>query len=69
MFIVAVLSAASCGNPRSEAATAQALGDAASEIGGLKNDLAQMQTDLDSLRTIVAHHDSVLTRIEAGVPK
>jgi hypothetical protein len=64
-----LLCTGSCANPKSEAATAQALSDAANEIGGLKDDLAQMQTDMDSLRTIVARHDSVLTRIEAGIPK
>ena len=68
-FTFAVAVAASCTNPRSEAATAQALSDAATEIGGLKNDLAQLQTDLDSLRVIVAKHDTVLTKIEAGIPK
>lgn len=69
LLIVAVLSAAGCGNPRAEAATAQALNDAANEIGGLKNDVAQLQTDLDSLRSVVAHQDSVLTRIVAATGK
>ena len=66
---LAVLCAASCTNPRAEAATAQALDDAANEIGGLKNDVAQLQTDLDSLRSVVARHDSVLARIVAAAPK
>jgi outer membrane murein-binding lipoprotein Lpp len=58
-----------CTNPRAEAATAQALNDAANEIGGLRNDVAQLQTDLDSLRSVVAKHDSVLARIVAASPK
>ena len=62
----AVLCAASCTNPRAEAATAQALNDAANEIGGLKNDVAQLQADLDSLRTVVAKQDSVINRIVAA---
>jgi septal ring factor EnvC (AmiA/AmiB activator) len=66
---VAILCVASCANPKSEAATAQALGDAANEIGGLKNDIAQMQMEMDSLREIVAKHDTVITRIQAGVPR
>jgi peptidoglycan hydrolase CwlO-like protein len=62
----AVLYTASCTNPRAEAATAQALNDAANEIGGLKNDVAQLQADLDSLRTVVAKQDSVINRIVAA---
>jgi septal ring factor EnvC (AmiA/AmiB activator) len=56
---------AGCGNPRAEAATAQALNDAANEISGLKNDLGQMQNDLDSLRQVVAKQDSAITQIRA----
>lgn len=62
---VVALLAAGCGNPKSEAATAQALNDAASEISGLKNDIAQLQTDMDSLRTTVAKQDSLINRIMA----
>ena len=65
----ALLGAMSCTNPRAEAATAQALNDAANEIGGLKNDVAQLQTDLDSLRSVVARQDSVISRIVAATPK
>lgn len=65
---VAVMSAA-CGNPRAEAAVAQALNDAANEIGGLKNDIAQLQTEIDSLRYIVAKQDTVITKILAGLPR
>jgi outer membrane murein-binding lipoprotein Lpp len=54
---------AGCGNPRSEAAVAQALNDAASEINGLKSDLADLQVQMDSLRTILAKQDSTISRI------
>jgi outer membrane murein-binding lipoprotein Lpp len=60
---------AACTNPRAEAAVAQALNDAANEIGGLKNDIAQLQTDVDSLRQVVARQDSAIARIVAGMPK
>ena len=56
---------ASCGNPRTEANVATALNDAANEIGGLKNDIAQLQTQIDSLRTIVLQQDSLINRIAA----
>lgn len=42
---------------------AQALNDAANEIGGLKSDIAQLQTDLDSLRQVVAKQDTLIGRI------
>jgi len=62
----AIVCAASCTNPRAEAATAQALNDAANEISGLKNDVAQLQTDLDSLRSVVARQDTVIKAIVAA---
>ncbi|HXT17430.1 MAG TPA: hypothetical protein VN706_17450 [Gemmatimonadaceae bacterium] len=61
--IVAIV--AGCSNPRSEANVAQALNDAANEISGLKNDLAQLQTELDSVRMTVAKQDTLIGRIMA----
>lgn len=52
-----------CVNPRAEANVAQALNDAANEMAGIKNDLAAMQTQLDSLREIVAKQDTVIGRL------
>jgi len=52
-----------CVNPRAEANVAQALNDAANEMAGLKNDLATLQTQLDSLREIVAKQDTVIGRL------
>jgi len=67
-FLAALLIAApvtACGNPRTEANVAQALNDAAMEIGGLKNDIAQLSTEIDSLRQVVAKQDSTIARIAA----
>jgi outer membrane murein-binding lipoprotein Lpp len=63
--------ATGCANPRTQANMAQALQDAASEMSTLRNDIAQLQTDMDSLRTVVAKQDSLLTRMAAvtGVPR
>jgi outer membrane murein-binding lipoprotein Lpp len=57
--------AAGCTNPRTEANVATALNDAANEIGALKNDLAQLQVELDSLKATVAKQDTLVTRIMA----
>jgi hypothetical protein len=65
LFICATAAVAACGNPRAEANTAQALNDAAAEINGLKNDLAQLQTEMDSLRTVLIKQDSTISRIAA----
>ena len=56
-------SLAGCSNPRTEANVAQALNDAANEISGLKNDLANLQTQMDSLRMTVAKQDTLIERI------
>jgi len=44
---------------------AQQLNDAAAEINSLRNDLAQVQGDLDSLRIVVIKQDSTISRIAA----
>ena len=61
--VCATAAAASCTTPREQAAVAQALNDAANEIGGLKSDVAQLQSDLDSLRQVVAKQDTIISRI------
>lgn len=61
--VCASVAVASCANPRDQANIAQALNDAANEIGGLKSDVAQLQADLDSLRQVVAKQDTVISRI------
>jgi septal ring factor EnvC (AmiA/AmiB activator) len=61
---VALLPAAmSCANPRAQAAIVQELNDAASEISAVKGDIAQLQSDVDSLRQVVAKQDTVISRL------
>lgn len=61
--LCAVVAGTSCTTPREQAAIAQALNDAANEIGGLKSDVAQLQSDVDSLRQVVAKQDTIISRI------
>ena len=66
LSLVALVSLAAlfgCVNPRTEANVATALNDAANEMSGLKNDLAVLQTQLDSLRGVVAKQDTVIGRL------
>ena len=65
LLALAIVSLAACSNPRAEANVAQALSDAANEINGLKNDVAQLQTQIDSLHQIVMKQDSTIARIAA----
>jgi peptidoglycan hydrolase CwlO-like protein len=60
-----ITATASCTSPRAEANMATALNDAANEISGLKNDVAQLQTQIDSLHTMVMQQDSLINRIAA----
>ena len=54
-----------CDNPRTQANIAQALNDAANEISGLKDDIAALQTEIDSMRTVLIKQDSTISRIAA----
>lgn len=63
IILGASLAESSCTTPREQAAVAQALNDAANEIGGLKSDVAQLQSDVDSLRQVVAKQDTIISRI------
>jgi hypothetical protein len=65
VFVGATLAIAGCTSPRAQANVAQALNDAATEISGLRNDLAMLQAQLDSLRDVMAKQDSNITRIAA----
>jgi hypothetical protein len=59
------LLASSCENPRTQANMVAAMNDAANEIGGLKSDLAALQGELDSLRTVVAKQDTTIGHLAA----
>ncbi len=65
----ALLISSACTTPRSQAAIVQELNDAAGEIDGLKSDVADLQSSIDSLRTVAMKQDSVLNRILLVLPK
>ena len=64
-FVGAIVLITACDNPRTTANVAQALNDAATEISGLRNDLAMLQAQLDSMRDVMAKQDSNIARIAA----
>jgi septal ring factor EnvC (AmiA/AmiB activator) len=57
-------------SPAADAATAQALTQIADQLGAMQQDNAELQNQLDSLRSVVARQDTVLRRLAnlAGVP-
>lgn len=59
------LSLSACVTPRSQAAVAQALNDAADAIDGLRSNIADLQTEIDSLRDVVTKQDSTIARMAA----
>lgn len=58
------------GNPAADAATAEALNEIGNELGMLRDENAQLQYQVDSLRGVVAQQDTVLRRIAnlSGMP-
>jgi hypothetical protein len=57
-------------NPSADAATAQALTEISDQLGAMQQDNAALQSQIDSLRAVVARQDTVLRRVAnlAGVP-
>lgn len=52
-----------CRNPAADAAVAEALTSAGTEISQLHQDVSLLQNQLDSMRTVVAHQDTIITRL------
>jgi hypothetical protein len=62
---VAVLGLTSCRDPRVEANVAQAMIQVGTEISGLQQDYAVLQSQVDSLRGVVARQDTLISRLAA----
>jgi hypothetical protein len=60
----------SCRDPRAEANIAEAMIQVGTEMSALRQDYAVLQTQVDSLRGVVARQDTLLTRLAtmANVP-
>jgi hypothetical protein len=53
----------SCRDPRAEANIAQAMMDVGTEISAMRQDLAILQTQVDSLRGVVVRQDTLIARL------
>jgi hypothetical protein len=61
---------AACRDPRAEANIAQAMTDVGTQLSAMQQDYAILQSQVDSLRTVVARQDTILGRLAsmAGLP-
>jgi hypothetical protein len=69
--VLALAAFVSCRNPQADAYVAEQMRQLGEELNASRQQEAQMQSELDSLRTVVARQDSLLTRLAgmAGVPR
>ena len=69
--IAAIALVAGCRSPQSDAYILEQLRQMADELNASRQQTADVQTELDSLRVIVARQDTLLTRLAsmAGVPR
>lgn len=70
LVVAAALLASSCRDPRAEANIAQAMSDVGTQISAMQQDYAILQSEVDSLRGVVARQDTIIGRLAsmAGLP-
>jgi hypothetical protein len=68
---LALMLLASCRSPQADAYLIEQLRQMADELNASRQQAADIQTQLDSLRLVVARQDTLLTRLAgmAGVPR
>lgn len=71
LLVAALASAAGCRSPQSDAYLLEQLKQMGDELNASRQQAADLQAQLDSLRTVVAKQDTLLTRLAgmAGVPR
>jgi hypothetical protein len=68
--IIIIAVATSCRDPRAEANIAQAMTDVGTQISSMQQDYSILQNEVDSLRQVMARHDTIIGRLAsmAGLP-
>jgi hypothetical protein len=68
--VLIALTVLSCRDPRAEANIAQAMTDVGTQITSMQQDYSLLQSEVDSLRQVVARQDTILGRLSsmAGLP-
>jgi hypothetical protein len=69
-ILILTLLLTSCRDPRAEANIAQAMIDVGTQVSAMQQDYAQLQSEVDSLRLVVARQDTIITHLAgmAGLP-
>jgi prefoldin subunit 5 len=69
--VAVLVSLAGCRSPQSDAYLLEQLQQMANELNASRQQAADLQTQMDSLRAVVARQDTLLTRLAgmAGVPR
>ncbi|HKO17115.1 MAG TPA: hypothetical protein VJU87_12810 [Gemmatimonadaceae bacterium] len=57
------LLATSCRDPRAEANIAEAMTEVGTQLSSMQQDYALLQSQVDSLRLVVARQDTLITRL------
>ena len=63
--VIGIFLLTSCRDPRAEANIAEAMVQVGTELSAVRQDLAVMQEQVDSLRGVVARQDTLITRLAA----
>ncbi len=68
--VVPLLAVLSCRDPRAEANIAQAMTEVGTTMALLQQDYGLLQSQVDSLREVVARQDTIISRLAslAGLP-
>jgi len=71
MFAAALTSVAGCRSPQSDTYLLDQLKQMADELNASRQQTADLQTQIDSLRVVVVKQDTLLTKLAgmAGVPR
>lgn len=71
MLVAALVSVAGCRSPQSDAYLLEQMKQMGDELNGSRQQAADLQAQIDSLRSVVAKQDTLLTRLAgmAGVPR
>ena len=71
VLAAALVSLAGCRSPQSDTYLLEQLKQMADELNASRQQAADLQTQMDSLRAVVAKQDTLLTRLAgmAGVPR
>jgi hypothetical protein len=66
LLLPAALLLSACRDPRAEANIAQAMIDMGTQFSAFQQDLGLLQSQVDSLRMIVARQDTMIVRLAAA---